>query len=128
MLRFASLSFAAALLTASAVLPALADSYTTRIEPRPFYGATVTLEEGVRVFRPLPPTRQVIINPESRTPLNLSFEDVRVIEQRTINTYNHGDSAGSAPAYGGGGYYVPRHRGNHTGSRRPAGMPAGGVR
>ena len=30
------------------------EAYTTRIEPRPFYGATVTIEHGVRVFRPLP--------------------------------------------------------------------------
>ena len=36
---------------------------TTRIETRPFYGATVTLEEGVRVFRPLPRHDRVIINP-----------------------------------------------------------------
>ena len=28
-----------------------AESFTTRIEPRPFYGAVVTLEEGVRVIR-----------------------------------------------------------------------------
>ena len=34
---------------------AFAEAVTTRIETRPFYGATVTLEEGVRVFRPLPP-------------------------------------------------------------------------
>ncbi len=45
-------------------MPASAQqAYTTRIEPRPFYGATVTLEEGVRVFRPLPPHDRVIINP-----------------------------------------------------------------
>ena len=34
---------------------------TTRIEPRPFYGATVTIEAGVRVFRALPPHDRVII-------------------------------------------------------------------
>jgi hypothetical protein len=50
------------------------DAYLTRIEPRPFYGATVTIEEGVRVFRPLPSTRQMIINP-SQVPLNLSFSE-----------------------------------------------------
>jgi hypothetical protein len=42
---------------------ARAEARTVRIEPRPFYGATVTLEEGVRVFRPLPPHERVIINP-----------------------------------------------------------------
>jgi hypothetical protein len=51
------------------------DAYTTRIEPRPFYGATVTIEEGVRVFRPLPPHRQIIINPGQKTPLNLTFNE-----------------------------------------------------
>lgn len=51
----------AAFVTAMA-LPALAQT-TTRIEPRPFYGATVTYENGVRVWRPLPPHSQVIIDP-----------------------------------------------------------------
>ena len=41
--------------------------YTTRIEPRPFYGATVTVESGVRVFRPLPPHDRVIIDPTGAT-------------------------------------------------------------
>src|SRR5215510_10953778 len=73
-----------------AVAPAaFAESSTTRIETRPFYGATVTLEEGVRVFRPLPPTKNMIINPEGRTPLNLTIEDVRVTEERNINHFHH---------------------------------------
>ena len=54
-------------------LPASAESYTTRIEPRPFYGATVTLEAGVRVFRPLPPHDRVIINPGNATPVNIDI-------------------------------------------------------
>lgn len=45
-----------------AAVPALAQT-TTRVEPRPFYGATVTLEKGVRVWRPLPPHREIIIDP-----------------------------------------------------------------
>ena len=49
----------AAAAAALSVLPARADeSYTTRIEPRNVYGATVTIEEGVRVFRPLPSERE----------------------------------------------------------------------
>ncbi|MEZ5850876.1 MAG: hypothetical protein R3D68_09555 [Hyphomicrobiaceae bacterium] len=52
---------------------------TTRVETRPFYGATVTLEAGVRVFRPLPPHSKVVINPGGRTPLSLSFEENRTI-------------------------------------------------
>ncbi len=39
------------------------DSQTTRIEIRPIYGATVTLEHGVRVYRPIPPTTNLIIDP-----------------------------------------------------------------
>ena len=48
---------------------------TTRIESRPFYGATVTIEAGVRVFRPLPPHDRVIINPGNATPLTLNVGD-----------------------------------------------------
>ncbi len=69
-----------------------AQSFTTRIETKPYYGAVVTLEHGVRVYRPLPPDRQVIINPD-RVPLNLSFSDTRV--------YNYG----AGPNYAGGGIY-----------------------
>src|SRR2546429_7650953 len=57
-------------------LPASAQTYwtgveprTTRIEPRPVYGAIITLEAGVRVFRPLPPLVRIIINPGNATPL-----------------------------------------------------------
>jgi len=50
---------------------------TTRVETRPFYGATVTLEEGVRVFRPLPPHERVIINPGGRTPMTINVDDYR---------------------------------------------------
>jgi hypothetical protein len=44
-----------------ASLPAAAQS-TTRIEASDLYGARVTVEEGVRVFRPLPPHDRRIIN------------------------------------------------------------------
>jgi hypothetical protein len=61
-------------------LPASAQNYywsssveprTTRIEPRPVYGAIVTLEKGVRVFRPLPPHDRIIINPGNATPVGI---------------------------------------------------------
>jgi hypothetical protein len=77
-----------------------AESFTTRIETRPFYGAVVTLEQGVRVFRPLPPDRQVIINP-NHTPLSLGFNDTRVYEQSSNYNYN----SGGVPYYGTGGPY-----------------------
>ncbi len=58
-------------------LPVSAEPVTTRIEPRPFYGATVTLEEGVRVFRPLPRHDRVIINPGNATPITIDVGDAR---------------------------------------------------
>lgn len=78
MLRILGAGAVAAAL-ASLALPASAgESYTTRIEPNGFYGASVTVEQGVRVFRPLPPVRQVIVNPGGRTPMSLGVEDVQV--------------------------------------------------
>ena len=50
------------------------EAATTRIEPRPVYGATVTMERGVRVFRPLPAARNVIINPGLAAPVYLGFD------------------------------------------------------
>ncbi len=75
-----------------------AESYTTRIETHPFYGAVVTLEEGVRVFRALPPDRQVIINPNG-TPLSLGFNETRVYEHSSNYNYNYGADGGEV---GGG--------------------------
>ena len=92
--------FAVAALLQSASV-ASAQAFTTRIEPRPFYGATVTLEEGVRVIRPLPPERQVIINPGNATPLALGFNETRVYENRTVRNYNYSEG-GSAGGYSGG--------------------------
>jgi hypothetical protein len=70
---------AGASLAAATAAPALAtDSTTTRVEPRPFYGATVTIEEGVRVFRPLPRHDRVIINPNNATPITLEVGDPHV--------------------------------------------------
>ena len=73
-MRYLALGIMAGLGIAAGSLPALAQS-TTRIEPRPFYGATVTMEAGVRVFRPLPPHDRVIINPNNATPLTLNVGD-----------------------------------------------------
>jgi hypothetical protein len=76
-MRFLALAIIAAVLgLAAGSVPASAEPYatslytmprTTRIEPRPFYGATVTVEAGVRVFRPLPPHDRVIIDPTGAT-------------------------------------------------------------
>ena len=94
---------------------ALAEAVTTRIETRPFYGATVTLEEGVRVFRPLPRHDRVIINPGGMTPLSLSYSESR---NYSFNEYvGGGHSAGNyGPAYYGASGNILPHGRHH---RRP---------
>jgi len=94
---------------------------TTRIETRPYYGATVTLEAGVRVFRPLPPTRRMIINPHGETPLSLGINETNVYEYRRSNNYHHHQYSGNAPSgyaggaypYYGGGFHGRRGGGHH---------------
>jgi hypothetical protein len=109
---------------------AAAAASLTRIETRPFYGATVTIEEGVRVFRPLPPHRHIIINPDGKTPLNLSFEERNiVVHQYQTSEKEPADDAGR---FAGG--YVPRvtrghNRHPHTGGHMihvPSALRAGG--
>ncbi|MEQ1711841.1 MAG: hypothetical protein ABL908_10615 [Hyphomicrobium sp.] len=121
---------AAATAAAVSALPATAgEAYTTRIEPRGFYGATISIEQGVRVFRPLPPVRHVIVNPGGVTPLNLSYSDVRVDERRTNYNYNYND--GGAASHGGGGYgigggyYGGIGKGHHSLRSKVGGVPTG---
>lgn len=64
-------------LLAIAGTAAIAESGTTRILHDEPYGAIVTKEAGVLVFRGLPPTRKVVVNPEGKTPLELKQTDVR---------------------------------------------------
>jgi hypothetical protein len=63
------------LVAAGALAPigtALAEqAHTTRIETKPYYGAVISIEHGVRVIRPIPPTDHLIINPNGATPLIL---------------------------------------------------------
>jgi len=63
--------FFGAFLFLAAVVPAAfaQQAHTTRIETRPYYGAVVTIEHGVRVYRPVPPTTHLIVNPDGATPL-----------------------------------------------------------
>ncbi len=63
--------FLAVLLLVASASAALAQQ-TTRIETRPYYGAVVTIEHGVRVYRPVPPTTHLIVNPDGATPLELN--------------------------------------------------------
>ena len=65
-MRFLSL-----LLLMASASAALAQQ-TTRIETRPYYGAVVTIEHGVRVYRPVPPTTHLIVNPDGATPLEIN--------------------------------------------------------
>jgi len=136
-------AFASVLAAAAILVPAAAIAQsptTTRIETRPFYGATVTLEEGVRVFRPLPPHQRVIINPGGKTPLSLGYEEKRSVS----HNYHYGDAGSTVPVYSGGvsgiggiPYHHGRkaHRGGHRhgvgvfhGGRRGHGGGHGGRR
>jgi hypothetical protein len=92
-MRTAALGTIAGIILAAASLPAAAQ-VTTRIETRPFYGAVVTIEEGVRVFRPLPPHDRVIINPEGKTPISLGFNQ----------SYNYSYGQNYVQDAGAGGY------------------------
>lgn len=97
----------------------------TRIETRPFYGATVTIEEGVRVFRPLPPHKHIIINPDGKTPLNLTFEERNV----TVHQYQYSVDAEPGDAgygYGGSFGYIPGRFHGHRGVRHRRHQHMGG--
>jgi hypothetical protein len=83
----------------------VAASELVRIEPRPYYGAVVTMEQGVRVFRPLPSQSLMVINPGNKTPLSLSFN--RTIEHRSAD---HASGGGANAANDGDRGY----RGNNS--------------
>ena len=71
-----------AAVAAALIGPAQAQTaHTTRIETRPIYGAIVTIEHGVRVWRPVPPTRHLIVNPD-KVPLVLSVGDPAAVYSR----------------------------------------------
>jgi hypothetical protein len=66
--------------------PVFADGRTIQVEPRPTYGATVSIEAGVRVYRPLPAgPRTVIVNP-SKTPLVIDVGENNVDNRTTTNS------------------------------------------
>jgi hypothetical protein len=125
-------TFLVSLAAGSLLAPAaaVAEPVTTRIETRPFYGATVTLEEGVRVFRPLPPHDRVIINPGGRTPLNLSYEEQRSVSHNYYYSEGGASDGGAAASSGGFVPFKPIRRHGHvpTGARGPSGHAGGGHR
>ena len=61
------------------------DGSLVRVEPRPYYGATITIEEGVRVFRPLPKTKTMIINPGQKTPLHINVDGRGEVSQNVTH-------------------------------------------
>ena len=90
---------------------------TTRIETRPVYGATVTIEKGVRVYRPLPPHDRVIINPDGKTPLSIGIVDGGTYGPSASTVSDGGDPylGGTTDAIG---TFLPRanrHHGRHGG-------------
>jgi hypothetical protein len=105
---------------------------TTRIETRPVYGATVTLEHGVRVYRPLPPHDRVIINPGGKTPLVLGEYTYNYEGQPSGDGYA-GDVPGAPSVFGTApaGAILPRgsfrHRLGHPAFSRHH-LPHGGHR
>ena len=83
------------IVTAAGLITPAAAGELVRIETTPVYGATVTVERGVRIFRPLPAPSRIIINPGGKTPPSLSFIDVQS---------THDGPAGHQPYDGGGDY------------------------
>ncbi len=99
-------------------------SSTIRIEPRPYYGAIVTVEQGVRVWRPLPPTRHMIINPTG-APVSINLTDVRETVHHRGMVQNGNDAlpvvtnGGHAPSYYAG--HPGRFHGHHRSFKRKVG-------
>jgi uncharacterized membrane protein YgcG len=93
-----SLIAAAAFAVLGATSAAAYDGGLVRIEPRPYYGAVVTVEQGVRVYRPLPTQNLMIINP-NKTPVNLSFS--RTIEHKAADGGGSGGNHGNGESDGG---------------------------
>ena len=115
----------AAMLASVGISRAESFGYTTRIETQPVYGATTTVEHGVRVIRPLPPVRQVIINPNG-TPLSLGFNETNVYSYGMDYNYDYGrmrrNNLGAAYGVDGPIYsypaYGPRFGRHHRGHGR----------
>ncbi len=77
-------------LAALGATAALADARTIRIEPRPYTSVVVTVENGVRVWRPMPPTELVIVNPGNKASINLDI-DAKGRRTENHNSFSHGN-------------------------------------
>jgi hypothetical protein len=112
-------------LPASSSVPA---SELIRIEPRPYYGAVVSIENGVRVYRGLPSQSLMIINPD-KTPVSLNFS--RTIEHKAAdassgNNNNGGGASGDGNGSGRGSVSYSGLGTNPTQSNNAvSGVPSG---
>jgi hypothetical protein len=61
-MRHFSLLMSAVVAVLTQVPAGAEEAHTTRILTEPVYGAVVTLEHGVNVYRPVPPTTHLIID------------------------------------------------------------------
>jgi hypothetical protein len=110
------LFFAVVTLAVSAA-PAVAQK-TTRITHDGYYSYTITVENGLRVWRPLTASDRVIVNPDGKTPLKLTFSEHRhKVISRHYHTHRY--DAGAAPSHVSGpatyfyGHRQPHRRGHH---------------
>jgi hypothetical protein len=69
---------------------------TPRLETGPYYGATVTVEEGVRVFRPLPPHGRFIIKADGTDALSLGSSQLDNCACNRTYLHHVGETAGSS--------------------------------
>jgi hypothetical protein len=122
------LTVALALLPLALPGAASADAVTTRIETRPYYGAVVTIEQGVRVWRALPPHDRIIIAPEGVGKVNINIDSNKhaaappMVNNTTINHAGNvvqGGGYGLAPGYRPyhGHAHGNRHHGQAYGQR-----------
>ena len=73
------------LVSGAGIGAAQAESGTIWIEQGYPYGAMITQQAGVTVFRAMPPIKRVIVNPGGKTPLSLTINEMQVTEQTTVN-------------------------------------------
>ncbi len=97
-MSFSRTSAAAAVLVAGVSATSAFASELIRIEPRPYYGAVVSIENGVRVYRGLPAQSLMIINPGNKTPVNLNFS--RTIEYKSADASSGNNGGGVASGDG----------------------------
>lgn len=90
---------------ALSLIPAAANAQVvTRIETKPVYGATMTVEKGVRVWRGLPSAGHIIVNP-GKAPISLNYNYSTVLVDGPVVAGGDGGGYAASPRvnYGWGG-------------------------